>query len=508
MGLHRSSVNFRKLIEDLAGMYEADVTEVVITELVANALDAKATRIGVTYDPKKKILVVEDNGNGMTRSQFKEYHDFAAELKLKGSGIGFAGLGAKISFNVADRVVTQTCGKSFTGGSDWYLKSSNELVWEDIKKPKSRGTGTRVEVHFRKSTEVAYRSRDEIVDILFRNYLPLFDRRFLEFYATIGIYSESLRFTVNGKIIEPINVAEQFGLDKLEEFIPKSGRKRIGYCLFGISESPYPLGNGLCGVHVCTYGKVVQSDFLGQFPGDLGPRIFGLADIPPLAKFLDTSKTKFKKGRQHHREFERLYGPIRTRFEEWLKNVGVSVIEEEEVNEARKLEREIRRLIDEVPELQEFFGFRQRKDVLAESSKGTTLADEVEGAEITFPDGEGTAGTGEGPTDLGDGPGTALVESDSGGQKKAKPISRKAKAGPRIAFLKAEDKIEMAWVDGNNVIINSAHPSYRKTKGNNSQRRLYCLFAIATAIERYFSIDSAETAQFLVDRMMAAWGKK
>src|SRR3989338_2061711 len=133
MAKHTSSVNFRNLIKDLAEMYPYDVTEVVVVELVANSLDAKAARISINYDSKNKILVVEDDGTGMTTSQFDEYHDFAAGLKKKGTGIGFAGLGAKISFNVADRVVTETKSKSFSGGSDWCLESNKNLVWNDVK---------------------------------------------------------------------------------------------------------------------------------------------------------------------------------------------------------------------------------------------------------------------------------------------------------------------------------------------------------------------------------------
>lgn len=84
-----------------------EVDEAVVVELVANALDTKATNISISYDATKKILIVSDNGEGMTASQFDEYHDFAAGLKTRGQGIGFAGVGAKISFNVVDRVITR-----------------------------------------------------------------------------------------------------------------------------------------------------------------------------------------------------------------------------------------------------------------------------------------------------------------------------------------------------------------------------------------------------------------
>jgi len=152
MSLHESNVNFRNLIRDLTDMYTYDVAEVVMIELVANALDAGATAISVDYNPDVKILVVSDNGSGMSLEQFRKYHDLAAGLKSRGSGIGFAGLGAKISFNIAERVITETRSMSFEGGSNWQLvrqeDGNEQLIWEDLTPEHLDGCGTRIEVDF------------------------------------------------------------------------------------------------------------------------------------------------------------------------------------------------------------------------------------------------------------------------------------------------------------------------------------------------------------------------
>ena len=71
--VHQSSVNFKNLIRDLAEMYSQEISEVIIIELIANALDAKATLIKVNYDEKKKILSIEDNGEGMEEKQFATF---------------------------------------------------------------------------------------------------------------------------------------------------------------------------------------------------------------------------------------------------------------------------------------------------------------------------------------------------------------------------------------------------------------------------------------------------
>lgn len=49
-------------------MYPCDVGTMVIMELVANALDSKATTIRIDFDPQAKVPVVTDNGKGMTAS--------------------------------------------------------------------------------------------------------------------------------------------------------------------------------------------------------------------------------------------------------------------------------------------------------------------------------------------------------------------------------------------------------------------------------------------------------
>ena len=194
MVMHISNVNFRNLIQDLADMYSFSIPEVVISELTANSLDAGSTRIDITYDPSNRILVVEDNGAGMSKKQFAEYHDFAAGLKSRGTGIGFAGLGAKISFNAASRVITETYSSDFRGGSNWYLKSEKELVWESFDKLSwLKHKGTRVEVHFNRDADISFDKTEELEQILVRHYLPLFDETFLEVYDGLKLYSDKLR---------------------------------------------------------------------------------------------------------------------------------------------------------------------------------------------------------------------------------------------------------------------------------------------------------------------------
>ena len=220
MSIHESSVNFQNLIKDLAEIYPFDVDEVVLVELIANSLDAKPTQISIDFDQNKKSLIVTDNGKGMTAKDFEQYHDFAAGLKTRGAGIGFAGIGAKISFNIAERVITETRSQSFFGGSNWYLQSKKKLIWENIQPEHLKQQGTRVEVFFSKDAKLSYSSTDDILKIIKRHYLPLLDMKYLELYGLLNYYSRDLRFVINGQIIDPIEIKQYFNLEKVREFKP------------------------------------------------------------------------------------------------------------------------------------------------------------------------------------------------------------------------------------------------------------------------------------------------
>lgn len=503
MGQHESAVNYQNLIRDLADMYPSEVSEVIIVELVANALDARATLISVDYDPSNKSLVIEDNGSGMGESQFEQYHDFAAGLKTRGQGIGFAGVGAKVSFNIATQVITETRSRSFAGGSDWHFQSEKKLVWEDLDVVHLKELGTRIEVRFQHDAPVSY---DDLEGVLRRNYLPLFDKKFLDLESRFGFYSEDTRFVVNGKRIEPGSVVNDYELSNVREFYPMRAGKNFGYGLLGLASSDYPFGPEKCGVFLCTRGKVIKADFFNQFPGEFGPRVFGMIEIPGLIDFLTTSKTDFLK-RSKRREFEQLYDPVRREFKTWLTELGVRNAETIDSDEGPKLERVLRQLVDEIPELGDFLGMRERKQVLAPLDTGSLQASIHEGAEITYPTEDGDGLRTPGPLDVGNEEGEALQEDESGSER-ARPISRQAQRGPRISFAERPEQPEMAWVDGNTIVINAGHPTYLKTHSNSSLRTLHNLYAIGTAVQRFINEGSEEQDALFIDRMMAAWAKK
>jgi hypothetical protein len=386
------------------------------------------------------------------------------------------------------------------------MMSQKKLVWENITPVHLRKHGTRVEVQFRPGTKTSYETGKDLVKLIRRHYLPLFDANFLDLYENMHIYPATIRFVVNGMEIEPGQLKNALSLEKEREFFPSRRNKKYGYGLFGLSKCEYPVASDICGVFLCTYGKVVKVDMFNQFPGNLGTRVFGMVEAPELIAFLTTSKTDFiRKGK--HKEFENIYNPIRVEFKDWLATIGVEPSEIAGTDEAVELEKELKKLAEKIPELSEFFGFWAKKHIMKKVEKGAENITIQEGSEVTYGVGEGAKGDGQGLADVGEGPGQSNLP-DREGPERAEPISRKAKKGPKIAFADAPDRIDMAWVDGTNIIINSSHPAYVKCFPSTRSRKIHCLFAVATAIQRFLGTESEKPDLLFIDRMMMAWGQR
>ena len=82
-----SKVNARQLLTNWAEGYSHATDEAVVVEVVANALDADASRILFEVDQARSVLAVEGNGRGMTAEDFHGYHDLPESTKVRGQGI-------------------------------------------------------------------------------------------------------------------------------------------------------------------------------------------------------------------------------------------------------------------------------------------------------------------------------------------------------------------------------------------------------------------------------------
>ena len=102
-------VDLLHLLEDLRDAYPGALEETILTEIVANSLDSRASRVSFATDPAAATLTIVDDGRGMARRELRRYHDVAASAKARGEGIGFAGVGIKLGLLACEEVLTETC---------------------------------------------------------------------------------------------------------------------------------------------------------------------------------------------------------------------------------------------------------------------------------------------------------------------------------------------------------------------------------------------------------------
>jgi signal transduction histidine kinase len=62
-------VDLEHLLEDLRDAYAGPLEETILTEVLANSLDAAATEVALSIDRTALTLTIVDNGRGMQRRE-------------------------------------------------------------------------------------------------------------------------------------------------------------------------------------------------------------------------------------------------------------------------------------------------------------------------------------------------------------------------------------------------------------------------------------------------------
>ena len=128
-------VDLHHLLEDLRDAYAGPVEETILTEVIANALDSGGRTIDIDTDPVTGTLTVRDEGSGMTRRELRRYHDLATSTKVRGQGIGFAGVGIKLGLLISSEVVTETRRGHTHIATVWALASRRRAPWRWVNPP-------------------------------------------------------------------------------------------------------------------------------------------------------------------------------------------------------------------------------------------------------------------------------------------------------------------------------------------------------------------------------------
>jgi hypothetical protein len=275
-------------LEDLRDAYPYSIAETILTEIIANSLDSGASRITMTADPAQSTLTVVDNGSGMQRKAMRQYHDIAASTKVRGQGIGFAGVGIKLGLLVCEEVLTETKRGSTHVATRWHLASRHRAPWQwvpPIGLVAEQGTSVRLKLQTPLSPLL---DPGFVEGVMRRHFQPLLEPSFHSFLT--DHYPAGITFEVNGRSLEP-------NLQSAPDQAPltiRLARRRKPSALGYLSRHPTPLPEDQRGIAISTLGKVIKRgwDWLGVTSLQ-SERINGLIEVPDLAASLTLNKGDF-----------------------------------------------------------------------------------------------------------------------------------------------------------------------------------------------------------------------
>lgn len=288
----QTRVDLLHLLEDLRDAYPGALSETIVSETVANALDSGAANIAIRTEPGSARLAIIDDGAGMTRAQLRRYHDLASTSKRRGRGIGFAGVGIKLALLACDEVMTETRRGDRCHATSWHLASRHKAPWRYVELPGlvPRSSGTAVRLHL--SNPLAeLLDRGWLEAILRAHFAPLFEAAFDDVLAQA--YPDGVRFIVDGRQLTRLDRGDVIPAGRVA-FSVRLPRKRKPSAVGWLSRSDAPLPEDRRGVAVSTLGKVILRgwDWLGVAPAT-ADRITGLVEAPALAEALTLNKADF-----------------------------------------------------------------------------------------------------------------------------------------------------------------------------------------------------------------------
>src|SRR5262245_42748388 len=245
-------VDLLHLLEDLRDAYPGPAEETILTEIVANSLDSRATVVTITTDPALRTFTLVDDGTGMRRRELARYHDVAASTKVKGEGIGFAGIGIKIALLVSHDVLTETRQRKTQVATMWALASRHRAPWKWVPPPGlvgERGTAVRLTVDDALSPLL---DPGFIETALRRHFQPLLDPVFADILSEH--YPVGVEFRINGTRL----TAEEWSIAESAALAVRVGRRRKPSAVGYLVRERGALPEDRRGLSISTLGKVIK----------------------------------------------------------------------------------------------------------------------------------------------------------------------------------------------------------------------------------------------------------
>lgn len=489
--MQETRINLKHLLEDIRDSYSLPIEESILTELIANSLDSRASQIDFFINPLEKKFTICDNGQGMKKDEVKKYHDIAATTKIRGKGIGFAGIGAKLSLLISKAVITETKGKyGARNATYWYLSDEKRAPWKFIpfsgKIASPRGTVITIELLNLKSPLLDFNFIKENIK---KHFYPLLNSQFQNSILKY-IYKKGVDFFVNGEKLELKNIDSQETSKTFRVFLGKRQKQLVG---FGYLNKNKEQPSDFFGIGVSTYGKVIKQgwDWLGIFPKSVS-QVYGLVEIPALSEILTTNKNDFLRDSASLKKYYRYRKAIQEAILPILDEFGEGVISfEKDLTKLKPLQRDIERtlryILNDFPELTSLIGVRKiikrtgpYPDLDANQIK-ILPADSEEIKELK-------------------------AQAKEEEKEEGKTNTKKRKDGPRLTISFEENsQPDLARIIKNTILINTSHPAYQKAKNENSES-YHILFCVAWTFSRF--IEENRSPQDFISQFLASWARE
>lgn len=508
-------VDLHHLLEDLRDAYSGSIEESIVTEVVANALDAGASTIAFAVHPTEAAVTVVDDGRGMQRRELARYHDLAASSKRRGEGIGFAGVGIKLGLLVSQDVVTETRrGRTYVA-TRWSLTSRHRAPWKWIPPLgllEREGTAVRLTIANPLSVLLDGGFLEETIR---RHFEPLLDPSFDAILQRH--YARPVTFSVDGRRLAS---AGPTGAD-VAPIAVRLARRRLPSASGYLARTSEPLPPDRAGLAVSTHGKVITRgwDWLGLSPAN-GDRVTGLVEVPDLAGCLTLNKNDFlrsgPRGATYLAYRKALQEVVSRQLAEWGETRGDAAPPPRPLRLDRDLERVLEDLASEFPLLQSLVERRRggqkrlpMPDGVADGDFGplfalaAALAAADEPAAAAPPAATEAAApppAGEAEAEPEPPPRAAADDTTLPGPRATR---RRAQYGLRLQFEERPGDHELGRLVESTIWVNQSHPAcVRATATRSLGYHLALTVALALAP---LAVPAAEEHGF-VTRFLAEWG--
>ena len=509
----QTRVDLHHLLEDLRDAYPGALEETILTEIVANSLDSDARRISLRSEPSESVLVVVDDGRGMSRRELSRFHDVAASSKRRGEGIGFAGVGIKLGLLACSEVLTETHRGGKRVATRWRLASRHRAPWHWVDPPGFLDAqGTAVCLRLKNALSPLLDS-GFLEAVLRQHFEPLLDSRFDAVLA--ARYPDGIELVVNGRELDKSDSTPGAAIDVV---LPRK-RKPCGRGVLIRSADPLPENEA--GIAVSTLGKVIRRgwDWLGLTP--LAPRLVGgLVEVPSLSESLTLNKADFlrsgPRGLYYLSVRKAIQQAVMAQLEAWGE--GRDPEEEARRRAARPLERDLEQVLvhlaEDFPALAPLVEQRAGGQKLLPVGGRGGAQDGGDAAEAAGSDVGGPNAAPEGVPAEEAAPGAPATGPADGRNPPDQPAEGPEPGGggrkaPRryrlsIEFEERPDLPGLARLIESTVRINTAHPAQRRAVASRAEG-YHAALGVALALST--EVSDAQRAPEFINAFLTHWGE-